>query len=123
MTTDEKLDLLIEKVSSLDAKVSSLDARVSALETSQNNMQLSMNDMQSSIDKIEKDVSGIKCTLEGEINYNIKLIAEGHGYVNEHSSEALQIAHQVKGTQELQDIRLNIIEGEIKRIQQALQSA
>ncbi len=144
MTTDEKLDLILKKVSSLDEKVSvldekvsvldeklsvldervsSLDERVSSLDERVSSLEISQLKMQASIDKMEKDISGIKCTLEGETNYNIKLIAEGHAYANEHSSDALHIAHQVKASQELQDIRLNIIESEIKRIQGALQSA
>lgn len=81
----------------------------------------------SRLDKLEDDVSGlkddvssIKCTLEGETNYNIKLIAEAHLDSNRHTHEAESIAKEVKFSQELQNIRLNMLEGTVDRIKKAV---
>ena len=88
MTIDEKLDLLLEKVTSIEMDVNEVKQKVQTLEM----------------------------TLENETNKNIKVIAEGHLDLSRKLNQAIKITSDIQAKQELQDIYLNAHENRIKTI-------
>lgn len=88
MTTDEKLDMLIEL----------------------------MKDNNKRLENVEKDVNGIKLTIENVTNRNIQIIAEVHLDLSRKLNEAVRIASDIKAKQEIQDIYFNTHESKLKNI-------
>lgn len=66
MTDSEKLDLLIDKVSSVDDR----------------------------LQNVENNVTDIKLTLENETNVNIRRIAEGHLDLSRKLDDALKVENE-----------------------------
>lgn len=64
MTVDEKLDLILDKVSSLETKVDSLENRVTALE--------------SEIHLTKQEVRSMRFSIENEIDKCISVLGEGY---------------------------------------------
>ena len=94
MTDTEKLDLILEKVSSLDDKVSSLDKRVNILEAD--------------LKEVKQRVTKIDLTVENEIRVNIQRVAEGHLDLSRKLNECIRISSDIKDKQEIQDIYINM---------------
>ena len=102
MTDTEKLDLILEKVSSLDDKVSSLDKRVNILEAD--------------LKEVKQRVTKIDLTVENEIRVNIQRIAEGHLDLSRKLNECIKISNDVKDRQEIQDIYINMHNSKLKAL-------
>lgn len=68
MTDSEKLDLLLEKMSSLDARLGN----------------------------VEKDTRDIKLLLENEIRVNIQRVAEGHLDLSRNMHEAMKPSNEIE---------------------------
>lgn len=67
MTTDAKLDLILEKLEKLDA----LDGRVGKLEER-------MDTFEERLDNLEKEFHLTRLMIENEVSPNIRRVAEGH---------------------------------------------
>lgn len=68
MTDSEKLDLLLEKMSSLDARLGN----------------------------VEKDTRDIKLLLENEIRVNIQRVAEGHLDLSRNMHEVMKPSNEIE---------------------------
>lgn len=68
LTDSEKLDLLLEKMSSLDARLGN----------------------------VEKDTRDIKLLLENEIRVNIQRVAEGHLDLSRNMHEAMKPSNEIE---------------------------
>lgn len=101
MTSDEKLDLILDKISRLDEKVSRIEDRLSRLEDRVSNLEDRVNNLESSFgsyrketnsrfDKLEFQVSSLQ---SGQIDIRNELEA-----VNIKVSETYQIALEAWGT-------------------------
>ena len=106
MVTDEKLDLILSKLVEFESRFDKIDAK--------------FEEIDARFEAIETDISSIKCTIENEIDKNIKVIAESHINNNFHTQQAEGIANNVRYSQELQNIRLNIIENNINQLKKAV---
>lgn len=95
MTDNEKLDLILQKVTELDQKVTGLDQKVTVL---------------------EKDVTDIKLTIENEIRVNIQRVAEGHLDLSRKLNEYINISNIIKDKQEIQDIYINMHNNKLKAL-------
>ena len=95
MTDNEKLDLILQKVTELDQKVTGLDQKVTVL---------------------EKDVTDIKLTIENEIRVNIQHVAEGHLDLSRKLNEYINISNEIKDKQEIQDIYINMHNNKLKAL-------
>ena len=95
MTDNEKLDLILQKVTELDQKVTGLDQKVTVL---------------------EKDVTDIKLTIENEIHVNIQRVAEGHLDLSRKLNEYINISNEIKDKQEIQDIYINMHNNKLKAL-------
>lgn len=95
MTDNEKLDLILQKVTDLDQKVTDLDQKVTLL---------------------ENDVTDIKLTIENEIRVNIQRVAEGHLDLSRKLNECIKISNEIKDKQEMQDIYINMHNNKLKAL-------
>ena len=70
------------------------------------------------MEPIKKDVKEIQMTLENETNRNIKIVAEGHLDLSRKLDEALKIESE----KEMLLVRVNILESEIRRLKEKVES-
>ena len=71
------------------------------------------------LDKMDNRITNIEMTLENVTNRNIQIIAEGHAGLNEKLDQAIKAENSI----ELTKIRVNILEGELKKINTQLNMA
>ena len=105
MGENEKLDLILEKVSDIDKKVSDIDEKV--------------NDMDKKVSDIDKRLKKVEISLENETNKNIQLIAEGHLSLDRKLDEALKTLQP----NTMYHLKVNHLDGEVKKIKEAIQMA
>ncbi|MBS6953447.1 MAG: hypothetical protein KH230_09440 [Enterocloster asparagiformis] len=67
---------------------------------------------------IKQDIVSVKLTLENETNRNIKVIAEGHSILNRRLDEALKVDSE----KELLLIRVNVLENEVRKLKEKIES-
>ena len=105
MTTDEKLDLLISKVTSLDGKVTSLEGEVSILGKN--------------IIDINSKVTNIQLDIENEIKPNIMRVAEGHLDLSRKLNEAINFCNNIDVKFESYDLLIKYHDNEIAKLKLA----
>ena len=110
MTENEKLDLVLEKVTALDTKVEALDTKVEVLDTKVENLD-------KKVVQIENDVTIIKLTIENEIRVNIQRVAEGHLDLSRNLHECIELSNDVKNRQEIQDVYINMHNSKIRALE------
>ncbi len=107
MTGNEKLDLILNGMSSLKNDMGSLKGDVGVLKDD-------TKEIKQRTTNIENDVTDIGLTIENEIRVNIQRIAEGHLDLSRNLREALKIQDQ----KEMLALRVNILENETRRIKE-----
>ena len=140
MTTDEKLDILIESMAGLKEDVSGLKEDVSGLKKDVSGLKEEVSGLKEDVSGLKEDVSGLKedvsvlkaevsdlkvvvsslkqkiisieITLENETNRNIEIIAENHINLDRKLEEALKAYRD----NEIFQIRVNVLDAEVKRI-------
>ncbi len=110
MTENEKLDLVLEKVTAIDEKVETLDKKVETLDKKVENLDRR-------VVRIENDVRDIKLTIENEIRVNIQRVAEGHLDLSRNLNECIKLSNDVKDRQEIQDIYINMHNSKIRALE------
>lgn len=95
MTDSEKLDLILEKVSSLDTRV---------------------NNLESDLQEVKQQVTKTNLTLENEIRVNIQRVAEGHLDLSRNLHEAMRPNNEV----EMLAIKVRMLETDIRDIKARL---
>lgn len=68
------------------------------------------------LDPIKRDIKEIQLTLENETNRNIKIVAEGHLDLSRKLDEALKVENE----KEMLMVRLNLLEGEVRRLKEKM---
>lgn len=84
-------------------------------------MALSPEDLkaiESLLEPIKRDIKSIQLTLENETNRNIKIIAEGHLDL----SRKLDAALKAENEKEMLLIRVNILENELRKVKERIES-
>lgn len=84
-------------------------------------MALSNDDLkaiESLLEPIKRDIRSIQLTLENETNRNIKIIAEGHLDLSRKLDDALKVDNE----KELLLIRVNILENELRKVKDRIES-
>lgn len=82
-------------------------------------MKTDIQDMKTDIRDLKSRVSSIEMTLENETNRNIRIIAEGHADLCRKLDEALKVENE----KELLLVRTNIMENDIRKINDKLEIA
>jgi len=134
MNTDQKLDLLLEKVErlepliekfdNLDKKVDNLDKKVDNLDKKVDNLDKKVDSLDKKVDSldvrmeaVEGRLLSVELTLENETNQNIQTIAEGHSILGRKLDEALKITND----KELLAVRVTKLEEEVRKLKAANQ--
>ena len=142
MTDSEKLDLILSELQGVKNNVQGLEGEQQGMKSDMQSMKSDMQgmksdmqsmkselqdmksdmqgmkselqDMKNNMQKLEWKVTGIEVHLENVTDRNIRLIAEGHLDLSRKLDEALKVENE----KELQGIRLNILEDEIRKIKE-----
>ncbi|MCI8557935.1 MAG: hypothetical protein HFI19_09260 [Lachnospiraceae bacterium] len=128
MTDSEKLDLILSELQGVKNNVQGLEGEQQGMKSDMQSMKSELQDMKSdmqgmkselqdmknNMQKLERKVTGIEVHLENVTDRNIRLIAEGHLDLSRKLDEALKVENE----KELQGIRLNILEDEIRKIKE-----
>lgn len=70
------------------------------------------------LEPIKRDIKSIQLTLENETNRNIKIIAEGHLDLSRKLDDALKVENE----KEMLLIRVNILENELRKVKERIES-
>ncbi|MEZ3516895.1 MAG: hypothetical protein K1W37_17015 [Lachnospiraceae bacterium] len=97
MTDSEKLDLILSKLETLEQRTTNIESKVS---------------------NIEDKVNDINLTIENEIRVNIQRVAEGHLDLSRNLHEALRVDNE----KEMLSIRVSVLETELRRIKERIES-
>ena len=89
------------------------------MKTDIQDMKTDMQDIKTDIRDLKSRVSSIEMTLENETNRNIRIIAEGHADLCRKLDEALKVENE----KELLVVRTNIMENDIRKINDKLEIA
>lgn len=114
MTDGEKLDLILSELQGVKNNMQGMESEQQSMKSDMQSMKSDMQSLKSDMQKLERKVAGIEVHLENVTDRNIRLIAEGHLDLRRKLDEALKN----KNEKELQGIRLNILEDEIRKIKE-----
>ena len=93
-----KYDNLDKKVTKLDDKLTELDSKLTELEIK--------------YDNLDKKVSGLKITLDNDIDKKISILAEGHLLLQRKLDESFRVMQK----QEIMDLHMIDLESKIREI-------
>ena len=105
-------------VSTLKTDVDDLKTDVSALKTDVSALKTDVSAIKTDVDDLKLRAALIETTLENETNRNIRIIAEGHTDL----SRKLDHVLQMESEKEMFLIRFNVMESEVQKIKQHLDS-
>ena len=112
------VDDLKTDVNALKTDVSALKTDVSALKTDVSALKTDVSALKTDVDDLKLRAALIETTLENETNRNIRIIAEGHTDL----SRKLDHVLQMESEKEMFLIRFNVMESEVQKIKQHLDS-
>lgn len=104
---------LEEAFASLNRRFDGLEGRLDSMESRLDSMESRLGGVESRLDKLENSVKDIQLTLENETNRNIAIVAEGHLDLSRKLNEVLA----QNSENEIFKIRLNYLEGQVRRMQ------
>ncbi|MCM1118961.1 MAG: hypothetical protein NC543_06335 [bacterium] len=105
---------LKEDVDGLKEDVSELKEDVIQLKEDVDGLKEDVNELNKEGGQTKKDIKEIRLTLENEMNRNIRLIAEGHLDLNRKLNDALKVENE----KEMMGVRVNLLEGEVRRLKE-----
>lgn len=112
------VDDLKTDVNALKTDVSALKTDVSALKTDVSALKTDVSALKTDVDDLKLRAALIETTLEKGTNRNIRIIAEGHTDL----SRKLDHVLQMESEKEMFLIRFNVMESEVQKIKQHLDS-
>lgn len=130
MTENEKLDLILQKISGLDEKVEGIDKRVSGLEGKLEGIDKRVSGLDEKMDGIDKRVSSLETdmkevrqqvtktnlVLENEIRVNIQRVAEGHLDLSRNLHDAMRPSNEV----EMLAIKVRMLESDVQELKRKI---
>ena len=130
MTDNERFDLILAVIQGMKTDIQEMKTDMQGMKTDMQGMKTDMQgmksemkdmksdmqDMKGSIHRLEQRVKTIEMNLENVTNRNIQLIAEGHLDLVRKLEEAVR----VKEERELLLTRVNVLEGDMRRVKQQL---
>ena len=123
MTDNERFDLILAAIQGMKTDIQEMKTDMQDMKTEMKDMKADMQgmktdiqDMKGSIHRLEQRVKTIEVNLENVTNRNIQLIAEGHLDLVRKLEEAVW----VKEERELLLTRVNVLEGDMRRVKQQL---
>lgn len=144
MTENEKLDLILQKISGLDEKVEGIDKRVSGLDEKVEGIDKRVSSLEGKLEGIDKRVSGLdekmdgidkrvssletdmkevrqqvtktNLVLENEIRVNIQRVAEGHLDLSRNLHDAMRPSNEV----EMLAIKVRMLESDVQELKRKI---
>lgn len=123
MTMEQKMDFLIEgmqelrgDVQELKSDVQQLKGDVQELKNCTQSLENGFQELQEKVGHLEGEVRGVRLHLENVTDANIMRVAEGHDILWRRFVEVLKNSER----DELRDIRINILEGDVRRMKEKL---
>ena len=98
MTDSEKLDLILNKVTTLESEMQDVKQDV-------NNLKTDMQDVKQRVTKIDM-------TLENEIRVNIQRVAEGHLDLSRNLHDAMKPSNEI----EMLAIKVRMLESDVREL-------
>lgn len=106
------------EIADIKTDVSALKTDVSALKTDVSALKTDVSALKTDVDDLKLRAALIETTLEKGTNRNIRIIAEGHTDL----SRKLDHVLQMESEKEMFLIRFNVMESEVQKIKQHLDS-
>ena len=116
--TNTGLNDVKSEIADIKTDVSALKTDVSALKTDVSALKTDVSALKTDVDDLKLRAALIETTLENETNRNIRIIAEGHTDL----SRKLDHVLQMESEKEMFLIRFNVMESEVQKIKQHLDS-
>ncbi len=125
MSERELLQMILSEVQNtntglndIKSEIADIKTDVSALKTDVSALKTDVSALKTDIDNLKLRAALIETTLENETNRNIRIIAEGHTDL----SRKLDHVLQMESEKEMFLIRFNVMESEVQKIKQHLDS-
>ena len=112
MTENEKLDLILQKISGLDEKVEGIDKRVSGLDEKVDSIDKRVSSLETDMKEVRQQVAKTNFVLENEIRVNIQRVAEGHLDLSRNLHEAMKPSSEV----EMLAIKVRMLETDVREL-------
>ena len=116
---DQKMDQKLQALSdSMDQK---MDQKLQALSDSMDKKLQSLSDsMDQQFEVVNHRLDNLERHLELETDKNILIIAEGHLDLQRKLDEVLHTTRKIENTHEMTQLRLNILESDVREIKEKL---
>ena len=125
MSERELLQMILSEVQNTNtglndvkSEIADIKTDVSALKTDVSALKTDVSALKTDVDDLKLRAALIETTLENETNRNIRIIAEGHTDL----SRKLDHVLQMESEKEMFLIRFNVMESEVQKIKQHLDS-
>lgn len=125
MSERELLQMILSEVQNtntglndIKSEIADIKTDVSALKTDVSALKTDVSTLKTDVDDLKLRAALIETTLENETNRNIRIIAEGHTDL----SRKLDHVLQMESEKEMFLIRFNVMESEVQKIKQHLDS-
>lgn len=116
MTENEKLDLILQKISGLDEKVEGIDKRVSGLDEKVGNIDKRVSSLETDMKEVRQQVTKTNLVLENEIRVNIQRVAEGHLDLSRNLHDAMRPSNEV----EMLAIKVRMLESDVQELKRKI---
>ena len=115
----EMFNVLLNEIKGLKTEVSELKSEVGELKSEVGELKSDMEDLKTRVDQNTTELRELRAIVETDLRHNIQVIAEGHGFQTEKYNDIQKVVEQVRARQELTEIRLRMIESDIKSLKRA----
>ncbi|SFC94654.1 hypothetical protein [Butyrivibrio sp. YAB3001] len=113
---DEKFDKIDEKFDKIDEKFDKIDEKFDKIDEKFARIDERFDSVENRLTNLENDVSGIKLQIENEIIPNIQRVAEGHLDLDRKLREVIK----TNADYEVLTLRVNSLEAKVARIEQKI---
>lgn len=116
---ETKFELMSSEMSELKTEFADMKVEMSDIKADVSELKTDVSELKSDVSGLKNDVSDLKTqmrnvqlTLENEIRYNIRAIAEGHLDLSRKLDEALKVSHE----KEMLLVRVGTLETDVRNI-------
>ena len=100
----------------MKSDIQGMKSEMQGMKSDMQDMKSDIHNLKNGVQKLEQRVAGIELNLENVTNRNIRIIAEGHLDLSRKLDEALK----VKEERELLITRVNVLDGEMRKVKEQL---
>ena len=114
MTQNEMLRAIFDDMQEVKKDVRGLKGDVQNLKDNVRNLSDKVQRLEEDGETMKGSIRSLQLTLENETNRNIRIIAEGHLDLNRKLDEALK----VKSEKEMMNLRVNVLENDMRKVKE-----